>query len=179
MENRKPIVIAIIVLILAVTAFFLAMLFKKQLAGTENPPGKTEQADQAALEEEKNKKETAERIARMKEGYADAAQGQIIEIGQDQESLEVKSEVYEDKKYTVLLNDQTEILKVVLRSAPTEEKRPGSAMKEEDEAVSGLTQLEKIMKDSLTVGMQIQIEAAEMLNFEKEDTFTAAKIIIF
>jgi len=170
---NKTLKVALYVLIVVVTAFFVVALFKKQMTGDKKPDnqvpkelGMISGAEQKLLDK---------KIELMKQGFSDALDGKISEVGADKKTIKVQpdesEQLEENKTMYVIIIGKTEIIKASSEVVPnkTGDREEKFIVKEKTETVG---------PDALQAGMVVQVQTAEMLEFKNQSSITAVRIVI-
>ncbi len=165
---NKTLKVALYVLIVVVTAFFVVALFKKQMTGDKKPDnqvpkelGMISGAEQKLLDK---------KIELMKQGFSDALDGKISEVGADKKSLKLKLD--ENKTMDVIITGKTEIIKA------SSEIVPNKTGDKDDDAFAFKGKTETVGPDALQAGISVQVQTAEMLKFKNQSSITAVRIVI-
>ena len=160
-------------LIVAVTAFLIVTLFQKQMAGDKAPVN--EAPKDSGMTSAEEQKLIDKKIELMKQGFSDALDGKISEVGADKKTIKVQpdesEQLEENKTMDVIITGKTEIIKASSEVVPnkTGDREEKFIVKEKTETVG---------PDALQAGMVVQVQTAEMLEFKNQSSITAVRIVI-
>jgi len=155
-------------LIVAVTAFLIVTLFQKQMAGDKAPVN--EAPKDSGMTSAEEQKLIDKKIELMKQGFSDALDGKISEVGADKKSLKLKLD--ENKTMDVIITGKTEIIKA------SSEIVPNKTGDKDDDAFAFKGKTETVGPDALQAGISVQVQTAEMLKFKNQSSITAVRIVI-